>query len=194
MVETPPGAALATMPGAAEAAAPSAAVGDPLGLVPMADFQRRYTMDGDTLEVWRCGPVGMSHASIIASLEETVSPYYAAVSDSVYSVSYVAGGDVPGPAGSCLDQVEVRKGGTACPACDLSQFEFLEAKTCSGAPYCTDGGQFKEAGIDSLICGPGDLDQAHQPDESIGREAFESGAEIVLRVLERMCGARPRSR
>ena len=76
---------------------------------------------------------------------------------------------------------------------EAALFEFLDAKTCSGAPYCTDGGQFKEAGIDSLICGPGDLDQAHQPDESIGREAFESGAEIVLRVLERLCGARPQS-
>jgi acetylornithine deacetylase len=72
-------------------------------------------------------------------------------------------------------------------------FELLDAKTCSGAPYCTDGGQFKEAGIDSLICGPGDLEQAHQPDESIGREAFESGAETVLRVLERLCGARSRA-
>ena len=77
---------------------------------------------------------------------------------------------------------------------EAALFEFLEAETCSGAPYCTDGGQFKQAGIDSLICGPGDLDQAHQPDESIGREAFESGAEIVLRVLERLCGARTRSR
>ena len=77
---------------------------------------------------------------------------------------------------------------------EAALFEFLDAKTCSGAPYCTDGGQFKEAGIDSLICGPGDLDQAHQPNESIGREAFESGAEIALRVLERLCGARTLSR
>jgi len=75
---------------------------------------------------------------------------------------------------------------------EAALFELLQQETCSGAPYCTDGGQFKKAGIDSLICGPGDLDQAHQPDESIGREAFESGAEIVLRVLERLCGARTR--
>jgi acetylornithine deacetylase len=75
---------------------------------------------------------------------------------------------------------------------ELVLFELLDAETCSGAPYCTDGGQFKQAGVDSLICGPGDLDQAHQPDENIGREAFESGVEIVLRVLERLCGARTR--
>jgi acetylornithine deacetylase len=77
---------------------------------------------------------------------------------------------------------------------EAALFEFLDTRTCSGAPYCTDGGQFKKAGIDSLICGPGDLDQAHQPDESIGREAFERGAEIVPRVLERLCGARSSGR
>lgn len=69
-------------------------------------------------------------------------------------------------------------------------FDLLGAKSSTGAPYCTDGGQFKRAGIDSLICGPGDLEQAHQPDESIGRAAFERGVEVALGVLERLCGAR----
>ena len=39
----------------------------------------------------------------------------------------------------------------------------------------------------SLICGPGELTEAHQPDESIARVAFETGAEHVLRVIERLC-------
>jgi acetylornithine deacetylase len=56
-----------------------------------------------------------------------------------------------------------------------------------GAPFCTDGGRFAAAGIASLICGPGDLAEAHQPDESIARVAFEAGAEHVLRVVERLC-------
>jgi acetylornithine deacetylase len=58
-----------------------------------------------------------------------------------------------------------------------------------GAPFCTDGGRFAAAGIASLICGPGDLDQAHQPDESVSRAAFESGTEHVLRVVQRLCAA-----
>jgi acetylornithine deacetylase len=56
-----------------------------------------------------------------------------------------------------------------------------------GAPFCTDGGRFAAAGIASLICGPGDLEQAHQPDESVSRRAFEEGTERILRVVERMC-------
>jgi acetylornithine deacetylase len=58
-----------------------------------------------------------------------------------------------------------------------------------GAPFCTDGGRFELAGIRSLICGPGDLDQAHQPNESISQAAFADGTGHILRVVERMCVA-----
>jgi len=64
----------------------------------------------------------------------------------------------------------------------------LGAGPPGGAPFCTDGGRFAAAGIASLICGPGDLEQAHQPDESVSRAAFEAGTGYILRVVERMCG------
>jgi acetylornithine deacetylase len=67
--------------------------------------------------------------------------------------------------------------------------EQLGAGAPGGAPFCTDGGRFAAAGIASLICGPGDLEQAHQPDESISRAAFESGTGHILRVVDRLCGA-----
>ncbi len=86
-------------------AAPSAGLGDPLGLVPNADFQRRYSLDSDTIEVWRCGPVLASHTAIINHLDSTVVPYFAAISGGVYALTFGAGGDVPGPASSCVDQV-----------------------------------------------------------------------------------------
>jgi acetylornithine deacetylase len=65
----------------------------------------------------------------------------------------------------------------------------LGAGPPAGAPYCTDGGRFTAAGIASLICGPGELEQAHQPDESVSRAAFESGADHVRRVIEAFCAA-----
>ncbi len=67
--------------------------------------------------------------------------------------------------------------------------EATGGKTSRGAVFGTDGGHFALSGITSLICGPGDLDQAHQPNESIRRDAFERGPEMILRVVERMCGA-----
>jgi acetylornithine deacetylase len=72
--------------------------------------------------------------------------------------------------------------------------ERLPPSAPGGAPFCTDGGRFTSAGIASLICGPGDLEQAHQPDESVSRAAFEAGAEHILRVIERLCSNPPPSR
>jgi acetylornithine deacetylase len=66
----------------------------------------------------------------------------------------------------------------------------LPGRDGGGAPFCTDGGRFAAAGIASLICGPGELEQAHQPDESVARDAFESGSEHILRIAERMCASR----
>ncbi|HVH05022.1 MAG TPA: acetylornithine deacetylase [Myxococcota bacterium] len=59
-----------------------------------------------------------------------------------------------------------------------------------GAPFCTDGGRLAAVGIASLICGPGELAQAHQPDESLPRAAFERGPDVILDVLARLLGAR----
>lgn len=63
------------------------------------------------------------------------------------------------------------------------------ANTSRGAVFGTDGGWFARSGITSLICGPGDLEQAHQPNESIRRDAFERGPELISRVIARMCAA-----
>jgi acetylornithine deacetylase len=71
-------------------------------------------------------------------------------------------------------------------------FTVMNQRTSGGAPFATDGCQFARAGIASLICGPGDLEQAHQPNESIRREAFENGTSVILSVANKMCGAVPR--
>jgi len=70
-------------------------------------------------------------------------------------------------------------------------FDVTGARDSGGALFGTDGGWFSGSGIVSLICGPGDLEQAHQPDEFIRREPFESGSAIVSKVIERMCCGAP---
>ena len=64
----------------------------------------------------------------------------------------------------------------------------LGAHDVGGAPYCTDAGRFAEGGIDSLICGPGDLAEAHQPNESISRRALAGGIEPIVAIVGRICG------
>jgi acetylornithine deacetylase len=56
-----------------------------------------------------------------------------------------------------------------------------------GAPYATDGGQFQKIGINSYICGPGLLEQAHQPNESISVSNFLSGQEKVEQIIYEWC-------
>jgi acetylornithine deacetylase len=48
--------------------------------------------------------------------------------------------------------------------------------------YGTEAGQFQERGYSAVVCGPGDIAQAHQVDEYITVEQFEAG-EVFLRTL-----------
>ncbi|MGA9724141.1 MAG: M20 family metallopeptidase [Candidatus Binatus sp.] len=74
-------------------------------------------------------------------------------------------------------------------ALEAALFEVTGANTSGGALYATDGGWFTGSGITSLICGPGDLEQAHQPNEHVRRDAFERGPAMIHKVLDRLCCA-----
>lgn len=52
--------------------------------------------------------------------------------------------------------------------------------------YGTEAGQFQQAGYSAAICGPGDIAQAHQPDEFITRAQFEAGQGFMRALLERL--------
>ncbi|MHB8600594.1 MAG: M20 family metallopeptidase [Ktedonobacteraceae bacterium] len=56
-----------------------------------------------------------------------------------------------------------------------------------GAPFATDGGQFQQIGIHSYICGPGLLEEAHQPNESIPVSNFFTGLEKLRQILHEWC-------
>ncbi|WP_110647271.1 acetylornithine deacetylase [Salinicola peritrichatus] len=51
--------------------------------------------------------------------------------------------------------------------------------------YATEAGQFQQAGIEAIICGPGSIGQAHQPDEFISQEQLEQGARFMRKLGER---------
>jgi acetylornithine deacetylase len=48
--------------------------------------------------------------------------------------------------------------------------------------YATEAGQFQDRGYSAVVCGPGDIAQAHQPNEYIEISQFEAG-EAMLRKL-----------
>ena len=62
---------------------------------------------------------------------------------------------------------------------------FLTGSNATGAvSFATEGGQFQEAGFSTVICGPGSIDQAHQPDEYISLEQLEAGIAFQRRLIE----------
>ncbi|PWJ21197.1 acetylornithine deacetylase [Jannaschia seohaensis] len=50
--------------------------------------------------------------------------------------------------------------------------------------YGTEAGQFQERGYSAVVCGPGDIAQAHQPDEWIAVDQFEKGEALLRRVVD----------
>ena len=54
------------------------------------------------------------------------------------------------------------------------------------APYAAEAGQFQEAGYSTVICGPGYIDQAHQPDEFVEISQMQRGGAFMERLIEAM--------
>lgn len=50
--------------------------------------------------------------------------------------------------------------------------------------YATEAGQFQERGYSAVICGPGDIEQAHQPNEFITIDQFKAGEAFMERLLD----------
>ncbi len=53
--------------------------------------------------------------------------------------------------------------------------------------YGTEAGHFQAAGISSVICGPGNIEQAHQADEYISLAQFEAGEAFLAKVVDSLC-------
>lgn len=52
--------------------------------------------------------------------------------------------------------------------------------------FTTEAGLFHDAGIPTVVCGPGSIQQAHKPDEFITLEQVAQGEAFLRRLLDRM--------
>ncbi|WP_459854825.1 acetylornithine deacetylase [Dongia sp. agr-C8] len=53
-----------------------------------------------------------------------------------------------------------------------------------GMSFATEAGQFQSAGLSAIVCGPGSIRQAHQPDEFILKEQLALGEALLRRVID----------
>lgn len=54
--------------------------------------------------------------------------------------------------------------------------------------YGTEAGHFQNGGYSAVICGPGNIEQAHQPNEFLTVEQFDAGVAFMRRLLEMIRG------
>lgn len=66
--------------------------------------------------------------------------------------------------------------------------------TTGTVAYAAEAGQFAEAGFETVICGPGSIEQAHRANEFIARSELEKGSVFLRRLVKELCAALPPSR
>jgi acetylornithine deacetylase len=54
-------------------------------------------------------------------------------------------------------------------------------------PFATEAGQFQQAGWSTVVCGPGDIDQAHKPDEYIEHSQLTACEVFLDRLVGDQC-------
>ncbi len=59
------------------------------------------------------------------------------------------------------------------------------APAAQAVSYATEGGQYQLAGMPAVVCGPGSIEQAHQPNEWIALEQVAAGEDFTRRLIAR---------
>jgi acetylornithine deacetylase len=53
--------------------------------------------------------------------------------------------------------------------------------------FATEGPYLKQLGMDTIICGPGNIDQAHQPDEYLAEDACAPCVKLLRELIIQRC-------
>ncbi len=75
-----------------------------------------------------------------------------------------------------------------CPAEALAK-QLTGRNHAEAVSYGTEAGLFQEAGIPSVICGPGNIQQAHKPNEFIELSQIDACTAFMRRLMDHVCAA-----
>ncbi|AMX03534.1 acetylornithine deacetylase [Microbulbifer thermotolerans] len=65
--------------------------------------------------------------------------------------------------------------------------EKLTGNSAESVAFATEAPYLKSMGMDTIVLGPGDINQAHQPDEFLGLERIEPMVSILRGLIARFC-------
>lgn len=67
--------------------------------------------------------------------------------------------------------------------------EALTGYSASAAAYGTEGPYFNQMGMNTVVLGPGDIEQAHQPDEYLSEQRIKPTIEVLEKLIGQFCVA-----
>ena len=68
--------------------------------------------------------------------------------------------------------------------------ERLTGRHAEAVAFCTEGPYLNALGMDTVILGPGDIAQAHQPDEYLALDRLRPTVELLEALIRRFCAGR----
>lgn len=71
-------------------------------------------------------------------------------------------------------------------AAETLALKLTQSNRTIAVAYATEAGRFQTAGIPTIVCGPGSIDQAHQPDEYIEIAQMEAGLAFMRRLAQEL--------
>lgn len=125
---------------------------------------------------WRAVP-GDSNEAIFARIREKLAPIDDAMkkAGAEYGLSYTPLVDLP-PLDLSPD----------APLVNLLQ-QITGRNEAGYVSYGTEAGIYQQAGLPTIVCGPGDIAQAHKPDEWISIDQLERCERMIDRLVRRVC-------
>jgi acetylornithine deacetylase len=67
--------------------------------------------------------------------------------------------------------------------------ERLTGQTAGAVAFATEAPYLTASGMETVILGPGNIDQAHQPDEFVALEHLQPTVDLLTRLIEEFCVA-----
>ena len=71
-------------------------------------------------------------------------------------------------------------------AAETLAFKLSRTNRAIAVPFATEAGRFQAARLPTIVCGPGSIDQAHQPDEYIELAQMAEGLAFMRRLVEEL--------
>ena len=65
--------------------------------------------------------------------------------------------------------------------------EHVSGHACGAVNFGTEGPFYQQLGMEVVVCGPGEIALAHQPDESVELAEAERAVDMVERLVQRFC-------